>query len=189
MLSFKEYCEYKESILTSSDRYPSDERPIAAWDFDQTITTAVMTANGRHATMEPRPDIIQRMNDLASQGWRNIIVTARGVRENQLPTDKDHPLGSMNIYKAVRLWRLPVASRDIHLLGGVSLGSGSQPKGLLLKRLGVKKFFDDSPKNIASARSAGIDAELVSPQFTKTPVPGQGVINADANAALSASGR
>jgi hypothetical protein len=119
--------------------------PVVAFDFDNTIT---VEHNGIPVGWNDRA--LKRLWDHAAQGHKVIIVTARfGKRwDRQRSQRGQKKLGEIPlVYATIKELNLPVK--------GVYFTNG-EPKGPLLKKLGVSLLYDDNKVQQASAQRHGI---------------------------------
>jgi len=123
---------------------------LIAFDFDNTIT---VERNGIPVGWNERA--LKRLWDHAAQGHKVIIVTARfGKRwDRELSQQGRKKLGEIPlVYATIKEFNLPV--KAVYFTNG-------EPKGPLLKKLGVSLLYDDNEEQQASAQRHGI--EVIAP--------------------------
>lgn len=121
-------------------------KKIISFDFDDTLC---MEEDG-----SPNQDIIDLVHKYNAEGYKCYVVTARDRKHEQSKwIEKNNP-NRVKVKEFIKQYDLPI--KQCHF-------TNHEPKGFLLKELGVIRHYDDHDEQIASALEYGIEAIKVHP--------------------------
>jgi len=115
---------------------------IISFDFDDTLTQPIWDEeDGLWVNYgDPRPEIIEKVRELASEGHQIVIVTSRPMTHIKWVKD------------FITKYNLPISK--VHFTNG-------ELKGPRLQELGVTRHYDDCPEELKSAEEYGIETNRV----------------------------
>lgn len=117
-------------------------KKIVSFDFDDTLCMEDGTVNY---------SMLNLVREYAKNGYRCYIVTARNKKHELKTWIKANNPKRIRVKDFIKEHDLPI--KQCHFLN-------HQPKGPVLKKIGVFRHYDDRKDELASAEEYGIEAKM-----------------------------